>query len=287
MKKSMLLSTIAMIVVVVVALSTATFAWFSSFQSVSATASLEIKATDAGLEIREVNELGTGWGDWTNTITMTANSLTATAPKADLEAPVYAADPGYDGAAVPTATTVQFFEAKQDATNVWVTNAEAAAGTYIYKQFQVRSTAATSKTVTLSAEIKKNGEGNITDATKQTIQSTKIVIISTVGGDTADHAKWAGTAFKYGLKNDGTTPDAGEGNKILKTAAGGTDTAKKTALTVTPNIENIEVGDTWTLTGTNPDQYITVRVWIWIDGHTADNTAKGGKVDVALTFNAA
>lgn len=80
MKKSMLLSTIAMIVVVVVALSTATFAWFSASQSANITGSTTITATKQ-FTVRTwqgTDEQG-AWAD-TDTIQLNANQVTPLAP---------------------------------------------------------------------------------------------------------------------------------------------------------------------------------------------------------------
>ena len=80
MKKSMLLSTIAMIVVVVVALSTATFAWFSS----TTTAAIEGTATVDATKDFDIREYGSAWAS-TNSISLKADKVAPVAPMTSLE----------------------------------------------------------------------------------------------------------------------------------------------------------------------------------------------------------
>lgn len=80
MKKSMLLSTIAMIVVVVVALSTATFAWFSA----TTTAAISGTATVDATKDFDIREYGTAWAS-TNSISLKAEKVAPVAPMTSLE----------------------------------------------------------------------------------------------------------------------------------------------------------------------------------------------------------
>lgn len=82
MKKSMLLSTIAMIVVVVVALSTATFAWFTASTQAAITSDFTVEAT------KMFNMKTYTAGAWTvaDTIDISATKLKPVAPIAELSA---------------------------------------------------------------------------------------------------------------------------------------------------------------------------------------------------------
>lgn len=286
MKKSMLLSTIAMIVVVVVALSTATFAWFSSFNTVTASAQLNIAAQDAGLEIREYTpgEPATAkWEAWTNAVTLEATGLTATAPKAQLTAPEVN---DADSTAAFTNAAEGFFiaQAEKAATgttgadnvayvagdNVWkVTKATATNGTeYIYKDIQVRATTAKAKKIICSVTVAAAEGSNEADVAAAT--ATRVAIASNFKGTKAV----VGSDYKHGLKNVTTITDG----QIVKAPNAGTS--------VTLNGTSGTYTDDWTTVAddTTAAQWVSIRVFIWIDGFTADNAAKNGNINVAISF---
>ncbi|MGN0761147.1 MAG: hypothetical protein ACI4MV_04300 [Christensenellales bacterium] len=287
MKKSMLLSTIAMIVVVVVALSTATFAWFSSFQDVSATADLTITAADAGIEIRE--NTGSAWGSWTNAVTMTASTLTAVAPTVDLVAPSYS-DTAIN--AIPDDDAPDFYDAQQTSTQVTVKTNPSADTAYIYKEMQVRVTSTTAKTISLAVTVDGTKGGTVADPSEETklaLNSTKIVVASLKGK--SGTAEWVGTTFNYGLLNasayaaNSNTDKLSVSDVVATSEAGGRATALTglSALAVSGN--KITTDDTWASLTNTADDYITIRAWVWIDGHTADNSVKGGDFSVELKFS--
>lgn len=290
MKKSMLLSTIAMIVVVVVALSTATFAWFSSFQNVSATADLTITAADAGIEIRE--NTGSAWGSWTNAVTMEANSLTAVAPTVDLVAPSYTSDTAVN--AIPDADTVAFYDAQQTTTQVTVKTNPSVAGAYIYKEMQVRSTSTDQKTISLAVTVDGTKGGTVSDPSEETklaLAKTKIVVASLKGK--SGTAEWVGTTFNYGLLNASAYAANSNADKLTVSGsvaiaeAGGRETALSGLSTLAVTGNKITTSDTWANLTNVADDYITIRAWVWIDGHTADNSVKGGDFSVELKFSVA
>lgn len=279
MKKSMLLSTIAMIVVVVVALSTATFAWFSSFNTVTASAQLNIAAQDAGLEIREYT---TAWQPWTNAVTLEATGLTATAPKAQLTAP----EVDSDSTAAFTNTAEGFFIAQAEKAstgatgadnvtyatgdNVWkVTNATATNGTeYIYKDIQVRATTAKAKKIICSVTVAAAEGSNEADVAAAT--ATRVAIASNFKS-TKDVV---GSDYKHGLKD---VTEISDGQIVKAPNAGTSVTLNGTSGTYT---------DDWTTAenNTTAEQWVSIRVFIWIDGFTADNAAKNGNINVTISF---
>ena len=81
MKKSMLLSTIAMIVVVVVALSTATFAWFTASTQAAITSDFTVEAT----KMFNMKTYDEAW-NVADTIDISATKLKPVAPIAELSA---------------------------------------------------------------------------------------------------------------------------------------------------------------------------------------------------------
>lgn len=282
MKKSMLLSTIAMIVVVVVALSTATFAWFSSFNTVTASAQLNIAAQDAGLEIREYNPNATPnakWEAWTNAVTLEADGLTATAPKAQLTAP----NPGSDSTAAFTNAAEGFFIAQAEKAtskvegkynvgdDVWrVTSATATNGTeYIYKDIQVRATSVDAKNIVCNVTVTPVTPDNEADVAAK--NATRVVIASKFKTNT----NIVGSNYKYGLDGIDTITN----DQIVPATNAGKGT-------VTLNGTSGSYTDTWTTVAndTTAAQWVSIRVYIWIDGFTADNAAKNGNINVSISF---
>ena len=84
MKKSMLFTTIARIVVVVVALSTATFAWFSSQITNAITGNVTIKAGQD--YVLKTFDADAGWVVTTNNINLSATDVSPTSPTRDFAA---------------------------------------------------------------------------------------------------------------------------------------------------------------------------------------------------------
>ncbi|MDY4592111.1 MAG: hypothetical protein SO434_01725 [Eubacteriales bacterium] len=304
MKKSMLLSTIAMIVVVVVALSTATFAWFSSFESVTASASLTVSAGTAGLELREnttrvvtdYNDATSetpsdgAWGDWTGTVSAEMQNVTLTAPVTDIAVPVYAASAQSN--AVPTTESTLFYEATRAGTKVTVNQLATANATYMYREIQVRSTSSAAKNVIATVTVKVP-ESDSSEQSKLAVDNAKIVLVAVKGqATTADGAVIKGTQHNVGL--DSTLNDASEWKAgLLKptyevtTNYGGRAAALNSSLTadtITTSGTTKTFTNTWnSITNASAD-YITVRIYMWLDGHGADNAVKGGKVDVSVVF---
>lgn len=303
MKKSMLLSTIAMIVVVVVALSTATFAWFSSFETVSASASLTVSAGEAGLELREnttrvvtdynadTSETAApgAWGDWTGTINANMENVTLTAPVANIAVPVYASDAQSN--AVPTTDSTLFYEATREGSKVTVNQLATANSTYMYREIQVRSTSSAKKNVIATVTVKVP-DSDTTEQSKLAVDNAKVVLVAVKGqATTAAGAVIKGTQHNVGLDKtlaDDTEWEAGllKPNYVVTTNYGGRAASLTglTADTITTSGAAKVFTNKWTdITNASTD-YITVRIYMWLDGHGADNAVKGGKVDVSVEF---
>ena len=304
MKKSMLLSTIAMIVVVVVALSTATFAWFSSFESVTASASLTVSAGDAGLELREnttrvvtdYNDATSetpsdgAWGDWTGIIDATMDNVTLTAPVTDIAVPVYAVSAQSN--AVPTTESTLFYEATREGTKVTVNKLATANATYMYREIQVRSTSSAAKKVIATVTVKVPTE-DTSEQSKLAVDNAKVVLVAVKGqATTADGAVIKGTQHNVGL--DSTLNDANEWKAgllkpsyVVTNNFGGRAAALNASLTedtITTSGATKTFTNTWNSITNASTDYITVRIYMWLDGHGADNEVKGGKVDVSVVF---
>lgn len=304
MKKSMLLSTIAMIVVVVVALSTATFAWFSSFETVSASASLEITAGTAGLELREnttrvVTDYNAGtsetpaagvWGEWKGTISAEMQNVTLTAPVTDIAVPVYAASAQSN--AVPVTDSTLFYEATRGGTTVTVNQLATANSTYMYREIQVRNVSSAAKNVIATVTVKVPND-DTSEQSKLAVDNAKVVLVAVKGqATTADGAVIKGTQHNVGLdstKNNATEWEAG----LLKTDYavsdnyGGRAAALNTSLTadtITTSGATKTFTNKWNSITNASTDYITVRIYMWLDGHGADNAVRGGKVDVSVEF---
>lgn len=304
MKKSMLLSTIAMIVVVVVALSTATFAWFSSFESVTASASLTVSAGDAGLELREnttrvvtdyndatsESPIDGAWGDWTGIIDATMDNVTLTAPVTDIAVPVYAESAQSN--AVPTTESTLFYEATREGTKVTVNKLATANATYMYREIQVRSTSNTPKNVIATVTVKVPND-DTSEQSKLAVDNAKVVLVAVKGqAKTADGAVIKGTQHNVGL--DSTLNDTSEWKAgllkpsyVVTTNYGGREAALNSSLTadtITTSGTTKTFTNTWNSITNASTDYITVRIYMWLDGHGADNAVKGGKVDVSVVF---
>ncbi|MEG1395017.1 MAG: hypothetical protein RSD04_04620, partial [Clostridia bacterium] len=155
MKKSMFMSTVAMIIVVVVAMSTATFAWFSTFTAVSSTTNIEIKAAGSGVETREAvygatepnhwTKPQSGWSTWSDILSpIPMTNATMAAPQTDILFPNVTAI-NYSESTGSAAAITQFYVAQQQKTTNKITHmtnhATANVPTSVgFKEFQVKKT---------------------------------------------------------------------------------------------------------------------------------------------------
>lgn len=201
MKKSMLLTTIAMIVVVVIALSTATFAWFSS-------------QTDTAIEGQMVIEAGADFlfeeskgSDWTPTskIDIAANMGTADTGILPVS-PVRALDkttnttqfdyvaPGANADAHPTDNQGVWYEVKGQKGS-W-SALKVAKGGFAITKFRVKK-ANGAGPAKLNFKIKADDNANGLIALK----SVKVVLQVTTyaeGGQSVEGTKYYGTQYNYG-----------------------------------------------------------------------------------------
>lgn len=283
MKKSMLLSTIAMIVVVVVALSTATFAWFSSFESVTTEATLTINAGSAGIEVREAGASA----QWTNTLApLTASALSPVAPKTDITAIAAPSSASYTAAVY---TPADFFSAtkKKNDSGVlkFISNGDATANTnYIFVEFQVRNASTESQNIALTATVVPSNE-SATDQDKYAVNNTKIVMTYAKGISSAA-GTLVGSTFKYQMTEE--TDDLSMNKEFDTTATGkaSTNLGADNGFTLSTDTK-AEATVTLTAANNTSAEWYTIGVYIWIDGHTADNYAAGASLKATISVTKA
>lgn len=320
MKKSMLLSTIAMIVVVVVALSTATFAWFSAQGQNAITGTMTVQAAK-DFVINEVS--GDAWAPADQTIDIAANlkgGISPVSPSFALDATGKYAQPGATADKVPTL---------QEANNIWYT-ATGKSGNYAtlsnttdgfaITSFQIKVGDGTQQdNVKLKTQIKVDNNA----ANLMALKGVRVVFQVTDYDDTGakGDTNWYGTAYKYGgeglvdsstgLKVSGTGWQGATGNGTEKkdvNLKGITNTAAATytALNVPGNtftsIANA-TKDVFIVSGSadsgktdgiyrTVEQEIsfaanatkTVTVYVWLDGHAVDDAAGGKTVSIEVSF---
>ena len=317
MKKSMLLSTIAMIVVVVVALSTATFAWFSS----QASATISGTATISATKQFTVRTWSTDkWVDQ-DAIVLTTEQVTALAPINGLDLVTIG---GIDAEA-PFKDEVRWYTVDNkyvwDNSKGYKTASLATAGTgsksaATVTSFQVAPLGvAADKTATaiFNIDLTINGQ---TLADLDTLNAMNVVleIYSYKDGTTAHTTKqYIGTSYKHAAGavtagNDGAavsvTPskdtEAKNGTPVNLTADAKTSVTAITATTVEDSGAAVGTagywkGDTTSLnkrvTGTYTfagDEFILVTAYIWLDGYDATNNmmAKAVTINIGISKQA-
>lgn len=298
MKKSMLLTTIAMIVVVVVALSTATFAWFSSFTTVSSAAQVSVTAGSAGIEVREAGAST----QWTNALTdTTCDNLTPVAPKADLAAFNAPSTQAYTANLGGTDGFFTAIKKSVSGTNKIVVGAPVTANThYVYKEFQVRNGATTATNIVLTVTVKAQADttdnaatNDATDADKYAIDNCKIVVVTATGVGGATGAI-AGSTFNYGMTGASSDTAYNENTEYadnnLGTASGNvtSDTTTAQAFVASSKDYSKVYTTTWASVADNKaENWRTVGVYVWLDGHAVDNYAAGAALDIIITVNKA
>lgn len=316
MKKSMLLSTIAMIVVVVVALSTATFAWFSSTASATISGTTTITSTrDFIVRTWQGGESG-AWAD-TDTITLNATKVTALAPMGTGLGMVTKGDSVDDN--VKTSPDLAWFTTDKNyatgKSKAYTTAALANKGLDGGSLANVSSfqLAPVSKDgATANFDIKFDIAG-VTGDDLKTLNAINVVLeISSYNNKNA--AEYYGTTYKVG--NGGVTagsPTEGVADVTAISADAKAGTAG------TPNT-NLKGDDVTSLTGsitaiTNPateiaaktsgyyktstnlykvitasralaaGEYVLVNVYVWLDGYDAVDAMMAKAVNVSIAIS--
>ena len=315
MKKSMIISTIAMIVVVVVALSTATYAWFTSSAITKATVSMTVTST-GDFAIAK----GTPTGD--------TDVKTYTFTQASTE--VQLSDDMKDNIYAPTTSDISTMSASVNAsnqlvaTNVGFVNAQLVADKAIAsansatKQataIRVSNISGTQKQLTLSIVIntKKTQTADITDGTKYAIAGTSFAIAyakGTVGSPintssfktltngynvTTETSYTAGAEVNAGTEIEATSDPAISKITLVKALAltdikqGAATTEALTNIEKSCGIGALEYYYTYdiSLGAVEATDYVYFVFYTWFDGITVGDTAKGCSFDLTYAFYAA
>lgn len=296
MKKSMLLSTVAMIVIVVVALSTATYAWFTSTNTVSA--STEFQATSATSDLLIRKEPGST--QWNTSIAMAASPISPMNPTIPGATLAWGADHVYDAAKVSQGFTAQkFFTAVNEGNAIKAGSIKEAP--VFAQSIQVRNNAGAAKDVTLKVSVKAGmrsdyGEdgsytaGNFVDAgsDKSAARSLRVVVVAkkVVDGAFTDVATF-GTNYQKVKAMAGDTPTAAEIVDV-ETVTVGNEIAYGTSQSVVdetePNNINWEISNKYVAVA---DQEILVfEIYAWFEGHVIGMELGDGKCFADFTFTA-
>lgn len=320
MKKSMLLTTIAMIVVVVVALSTATFAWFSAQTTAAIDGTATIEATRDFI-IRDWQS--TKW-ESTDKINLAAEKVVPIAPLASLDEAIV-----LDTVNKKELVTIAGIDANATSYgyDAWFTTKEA--DTWTSDVFAAYTT----------AELKTVGTGTKAIAAVQTFQiavadaasnASTVDIQLYINGQTADDLaalramnvvlhfqsytsgvadQWVGTQYKVATKasyttgNDVASVTKNDGVTINST---GLKADNSKSLTELESINAPQTNEEWLVAqkvGEGPEaglyrnihdtvnfaagEYKLVTAYIWLDGFEAVDAMMAKAVTVSINFTKA
>ena len=304
MKKSMLLSTIAMIVVVVVALSTATFAWFSASQSATISGTTTITASK---EFTVRTWQGSAWAD-TDTIQLNANQVTPLAPIGTGLGMVTKGD-NVDVNAKTSPdlkwfTTDKYFAA--GSTKAYTTDALADQGKdggsmANVSSFQMAPVGADGATAVFDIKFEINGQ--TADDLKALNAMNVVLEITSYNNNEA--ATYIGTT--YGIGNDGVTTATADSNGVDATATVEAAGKVGTKVTLTNDAITTLTDSGWSataiaigasgyyknsttslqkqITGEKAlaaGEYLLVNVYVWLDGYEAIDAVMAKAVTVSI-----
>ena len=258
-KKSMFITTILMVAVLIVAVSTATFAWYTATTAATAT-----DATLVAADSKAAN-VAIGWTDNATTNTIALNSQDGIAPM--VPATAVTAGMAYDALAFKTSTidTYNKFGAVTDATPWTVVNADPAATGFYVINHNVNNEVTVNLTCTIDAAADDNNNGRLVVAI---FVDGALAFVEThlsgykVGDYTYDAGTYTeGTLLKQGALYTG-----------LETSAVGLD---KTQATITLKKAN-ETGDS-----------AFIQVKAWFDGQELTQTNAKQSASFSFTVSPA
>ena len=272
MKKRLLITSIVMMLVVAVALSTATYAWFTSATQVTAqNITMTAGSSDS-------SALGIAWATSSGTPNFNAGYGTTITAKA----PTLAGN-GFQPAA-PTALTdsePSFYTQKIDAQG----NFKAAGvGTTVYRFTE--NVDNTPSTLIHIANLAQSGTKSvvltaaITDPTSGANDGTALIRI-------AAYVVTSGTNYTYkGVLSAASTTN----NTAVGTITGPTTVEQVTTQQAASSL--LTVTSTAASQGINlgnvaPQTEMTVAIYVWLDGAAFDEAQSGKSANIALTFTAA
>ncbi|MGN0765848.1 MAG: hypothetical protein ACI4MO_05165 [Christensenellales bacterium] len=315
MKKSMLLSTIAMIVVVVVALSTATFAWFSAQGQNAITGTMTVQASkDFVINVVD-NSAWAPAGDTIDIANGLGGGISPVSPSFALDAANKYAAPGATADVVPTMGTNKWYTTTGTA-NKYATLSQATQG-FAITSFQIKVGDGTvQNAVKMKTQIKVDNNAANLAALKGVRVVFQVTDYDDTGAKVGD-STWYGTTYKYG--GTGLVDENGEivTDQTWKTASGAGTEKEYTGITnaaaATYTALNVP-GNTFTsIAAADKDVFIvsgsaesgkedgmyrtmeetisfaanatkTVTVYVWLDGHAVDDAAGGKTVSIQVSF---
>ena len=299
MKKSMIISTIAMIVVVVVALSTATYAWFNSSNYTTASVTMTTEASADWTMYKGTTTSETTQKTYTFTGGAQSSIALTAAMSNGLYSPTESISVGLTKAgATALATNAKFYEAKTDGSIVTANSAPAEANVDVIRVVNAKS---------LGAEASSD-------------ERTLLLTVVVNAGDTATSTatKYAGAALSFHIEyikdadataqiitngyGVGTVAASGSTNIATRGSdqgASGTGVRPTYANAGTSSVFEPNVAGDPAL-GINPndnvftykidigavafEQGVTFAIYTWIDGWTADSSAQGASFTVTYAF---
>ncbi|MGN0771424.1 MAG: hypothetical protein ACI4MI_02435 [Christensenellales bacterium] len=311
MKKSMLLTTIAMIVIVVVALSTATFAWFTSHQSSTIKGTMTIQ-TGRDIFVSVWNSTASTW-DLTDEIVLDQTAVAPFAPKATVGTYVahgtttavgftYNNDTNWftatkdDGVAYSGFASYGLDDAANTDPNVTTSGLKVVAKTFQIAKASIQDP----KDIKISIDLSTPGlSQNDLDA----MRATKVVLVVTSYDETGAKGATAFYGTQYNYDGNDLTDSTGENLKTPDAKAvvdGVLDTADnlvENSTTVVTNLAVAEAANTeWKITSgdtglfkniTNNISYTTgytyeITAFIWLDGFAAVDTMAAKQVSINI-----
>lgn len=302
MKKSMVLSTIAMIVIVVVALSTATYAWFTSTTTATATADFQANSASSELEIR-----AEGTASWSTSLVL--GSL----KNADLAMPV--GELAWANGHVADATYVSKDFGKTAApAHSFVTKAnngtigETSKTSLLAKAVQVRNNATATaegddgtRNVTLNVVVGAGSRSDYSDEAYTTPSNTED-FNTNLQNKAASQALRIVVLYKIATPADGSytlTADATAVGTSYVPATSVSDVTAKEAVTLTKDVTPYDATTlatmgtdttTWKINvpgiSLQKGQVLVMEVYAWFEGNKASNELGEGLCFADFSFEA-
>ena len=302
MKKSTLITTIAMIVVVVVALSTATYAWFTSATTNKVTATVTTEgAGDYSISVALLGSPNASTG--ANTISSWSGASSAVTINNDLMSGLFApvAELNYTNTQLTSAAAIagtgKFYDAESLDNNTTAT-LKHSAEYYVPSVLRIQNTSGEVRTLTVSIDINVGTGSNSADifagesvAFALICQDKSFNSITTLtSGYSYGGSLSAGGAASYDVGEiissptsvttstgytrmdyDGLTSSVGTvlADDDSERGANQGDYVNTQTLTISPSLPNAD--------------YVYVTIYLWIDGWRADNSAAGAS-DLSINF---
>ena len=325
MKKSLVISTIATVLVVVVALTTATFAWFSTNSISETTSEFQVASTDNAITIQRWLPADSGVsGAYENPLTATWTIGDGSAPNyeylltgtASVKGEGATASSAYSllaptaklGMTYNTGSTkyglpgVYFFSATQNGSEITDLQQQLRP---VAVRFAISANSFAKTKAVASVTVSVNADG-AAPADFNAAQNARVYLecVPTDGASTDSQAIKVATTYKYVADPETAYTTQGE-DEITSTAGGAVESGARSAQTAegtklvldTTNSSLVANVDTSVIKGEVTTSATSVVfsmeqgamydcvLYIWIDGLTANDTAASGAFSVAVEFS--